>query len=290
MNDTSNYILEVNRDSFNTQVILNSYKMPVLVEFMGVWSGPCIQLHDIIVDCVREFPGQFMFVKVDVDEQAELKQEYAIENIPTLKVFVDGNVVLTEAGMLQANEVQDLLKSLGIYRQSDELRDQARVKHMNGDSVAAVQLLTQAIQQDPSNTRVAMDMTQVMIDVDELDQATAIFNKLPDRDKESEFGRLLLGQLSFRQLASKTSGKEQLLQRLADNNRDYDAHFDLAVCLVAEHEYLQAMEHLFAIFEQEPLYKEGAAREMIINLANMLAANEPNLAQEFRRRLGNAVA
>jgi putative thioredoxin len=290
MSEQTPTILEVGQSGFNSHVIMASYKQPVLVEFMGVWSGPCIQLADRISESVHEFPGQFIFAKVDVDEQPELKQEYGVENVPTLKVFKDGQVVLTEEGVMEESELRAMLKSYGIYRQSDELREQARVKHMNGDTVTAIQLLTQAIQQDPSNTRVAMDMVQVMIDIDELGQAIALFNKLPERDKESEFGRILVGQLSFRQLAAKTPGKAELQQRLAENARDHDARFDLAICLVAENDYIKAMDYLFEIFEAEPEYKEGAAREMIINLCNMLAPNEPQLAQDFRRRLGNVVA
>lgn len=181
-------------------------------------------------------------------------------------------------------------ENFGMFRQSDDLRMQARQKHMQGDTIAAINLLTQAIQQDPSNTRVAMDMVQVLLDIDQIEQAASLFNRLPDADRQSATGRSLLGQLTFRELAGKTAGREALATRLATAPDDYDAHFDMAVCLVAEHQYQQAMDHLFSIFDKEPEYKEGAAREMIINLSNMLAPNEPGLAQEFRRRLGSAVA
>ena len=59
---------------------------------------------------------------------------------------------------------------------------------------------------------------------------------------------------------------------------------------MAEHDYKQAMEHLFTIFDKEPGFKDGAAKELIIALTNMLAPNDPQLAQEFRRRLGSSVA
>ena len=45
-------------------------------------------------------------------------------------------------------------------------------------------LLTQAIQQDPANTRIAMDMLQIFIDTGRLDQAKPLLNKLPDREKK----------------------------------------------------------------------------------------------------------
>ena len=141
-----------------------------------------------------------------------------------------------------------------------------------------------------TNTRVALDMVQVMIDIGELEQARTLFNKLPEKDKSGDTGRSLTSQLTFKQLAAKTTGKDELLRRIASKPDDYDAHFDLSICLVAEHDYRQAMDHLFAILRQEPDYKQGAAREMIISLINMLVSNEPELAQEFRRRLGNELA
>lgn len=289
MADQDVFIFEVSKSNFNTSVVLNSYKLPVVVEFMGVWSGPCIQMADHLSKLATEFSGQFVFAKVDIDEQPELMKEYGVENVPTLKVFKDGEVVRTEEGLQNDAELRELLKVYGVYRQSDELRELAREKHLSGDTVEAIGLLTKAIQEDPSNTRVAMDMVQVFLDINELEQAKGLFNRLPEHDRLSDMGKTLLGQLTFKDLAAKTDGKEQLKNRLADNASDFDSRFDLAICLVAEHEYTQAMDNLFVIFEQNPEYKEGATKEMIINLSNMLSVNEPELAQEFRKRMGNVI-
>lgn len=289
MSEQDVFIFEVSKASFNTSVVLNSYKLPVLVEFMGVWSEPCIRMADNLAELAKEFAGQFIFARVDIDEQAELKEEYGIENVPTLKVFKDGEIVRTEEGLLPKEECQALLKTYGVYRQSDELREQARNKHMAGETVEAISLLTQAIQQDPSNTRVAMDMVQIFIDIGELEQAKGLYNKLPNSDMQSDTGKALLGQLTFQNLAANTEGKAALQARISADVNDHDARFDLAICLVAEHDYQQAMENLFEILNSEPEYKDGAAREMIISLSNMLAANEPALAQAFRRRLGTTL-
>lgn len=282
-------VYEASKSSFNTTVTLNSYKFPVLVEFMGMWSEPCIHMSEDLATLAAEFAGQFAFVKIDSAEQEELMQEYNVKNIPTVKVFKDGEVIMTEEGQLSQADLRELLKSHGIYRQSDELRQQARTKHMAGDMIGAVTLLTQAIQQDPSNTRVAMDMVQVFLDMNELEQATSLFNKLPDKDKNSETGKILIGQFTFKELASKTEGKEALMAKLEVNPADFDACFDLSLCLVSENNFQEAMSYLFKIFDQQPEYKDGAAKEMIINLTNMLAPNEPEMAQKFRRRLGNVI-
>jgi putative thioredoxin len=281
------FIFEVSKQNFDYAVIQNSHKLPVLVEFMGVWSGPCFQMSDELSILAKEFAGQFIFAKVDIDEQPELKEQYAIENVPSLKVFKNGEVVKSEEGLLKQNELRDVLKEFGVYSQADEMRLEAREKHMKGDTVAAIQLLTQAIQQDPSNTKIAMDMAQIFIDLNELDQANSLFNQLPDSAKKTDMGKSLIGQLTFLDLAAKTPGKFQLQQSLLTNPNNCDVHFDLAVCLIADRDYEQAVDHLFEIMRIDSNYKDNAAREMIVNVTNMLAPNNPELSSKIRSRLSS---
>jgi putative thioredoxin len=281
------FIFEVGEQGFPLHVIKNSYKLPVLVEFLGVWSEPCMIMADVLHDLAHEFAGQFVFAKVDIDEQQGLREQYKVENIPTLLVFQAGEVVFTQAGQMHEEELRVLLKGMGVFRASDELRSQARGKHMAGDTSGAILLLTQAIQEDPGNTRVAMDMVQIFIDTGQLDQAKGLFNKLPDRDKESEMGKSLLGQLTFADLAASTPGTDALAKELAQDAGNHSARFDMAVCLVSQHDYDGAMEQLFFVLEQEPDFKEGAAREMIITITNMLAPNEHQQAAAYRSRLAN---
>ena len=280
-------IFEVGESGFERYVIENSHKLPVLVEFMGMWSEPCVVMSDVIHDLANEFAEDFVFAKVDVEEQPELQKRFEVENIPTLLVFKDGVVSFKQEGQMQEAELRVLLKGLGIFHASDELREQARAKHMAGETHEAIMLMTQAIQTDPGNTRVAMDMVQIFIDIGEMEQAKGLFNKLPDSDKESTMGKSLIGQLTFADLAAKTAGKEALQARLAGNAGDHDARFDLAVCLVAEYDYNTAIDELFTVLQAAPDYKEGAAKEMVITISNMLAPNDPEQAGKYRQRLAS---
>jgi putative thioredoxin len=278
---------EVGESGFDRYVIENSRKLPVLVEFMGVWSEPCVVMADTIHDLAREFAERFVFARVDIDEQPGLREQYNIRNVPTLLVFKDGAVTFTQEGQLKEEELRVMLRGLGVFHVSDELRTQAREKHMAGDTPEAIMLMTQAIQQDPGNTRVAMDMVQIFIDIGEMEQATGLFNRLPDADKESNMGKSLIGQLTFADLASRTAGVERLQAMLAQDTNDHDARFDLAICLVAGHDYNGAIDHLFTLLKADPDYKDGAAKEMIITITNMLAPNDPEQAGAYRQRLAN---
>lgn len=290
MSQQNAYIFEVSENNFDQIVLENSNKLPVFVEFMDASIGSCIAMEHTLSKLAKTYAGQFIFATVDIGLYPELAAQFKMINVPSLLIFKDNTLVQTEVGLMEEDELIALLRSHGIFKESDDLRAQAREKHLSGDTPAAIQLLTEAIQKDPGNTSVAMDMIQVMLDIDLLDQALALFNKLPNEDKETELGRALVGQMTFKQLAAKTEGKTALLEKLSHNLHDHDARFDLAVCLVAEHNYPQAMENLFEILITEPDYKNGAAQEMIINLINMLEPNEPDLAQSFRRRLGNVMS
>ena len=219
----------------------------------------------------------------------ELRDEYEIKNVPTLKVFKDGDVVVTLEGKLEEKELRSLLRSQGIYRESEEVRERAREKHLAGETAEAISMLTQAIQQDGSNIRIILDMVQIFMDIGELEQASTLFERVPESERESDTGRALKGQITFKQFAANTDGMEKLNERVEVNVDDHDARFDLAICLVADYQYQQAMEQLFIIFEKAPDYKDGAAKEMIINITNMLAQSDPELAQRFRRKLGSTL-
>ena len=119
-------IFEVSDRSFDKYIIGNSDKAPVFVLFMNVWAEPCIQTADMLSALAKEFAEQFVFAKVDVDENEALVERFNIKNVPTLKVFVDGKATISEEGQILEDEARALLKNFGIVNETEEKRLQAR--------------------------------------------------------------------------------------------------------------------------------------------------------------------
>jgi putative thioredoxin len=283
-------IFEVSDSSYGKYVLLNSHKVPVIVAFEGVWSEHCMIVADIFSSLAKEFAELFIFAKVDIDENPELKEKYNIENVPTLAVFVDGEPVRFEIGVLQESEARALLRDIGIFHESDDMREQARVLHLQGETPQAITLLAQAMKKEPSNTRIALDMVQIFIDIGEYQEASVLLDRLPQEDRESGTGKSLAGQLWVIEQAEKTEGAEKLAERIANDADDLDARFDLAICDMSRHDYEHAMEQLFYIQEHKPEFKEGAAREMIVTVINMLTSANPEFAQQYRRKLSSMLS
>lgn len=289
---SSNQVLnfEISQSNFNSVVLMNSYKLPVFTLFMSPSLGMCIQIENLLTNFAEDFAGQFLLARVDIDMETDLREQYEIVNVPTLKVFKDGEMVHQEVGLLEEAELAALLKSYGIYKASDEMREQAKTSHLNGDTAGAIKLLTEAIQTDPSNTRVALDMIQILLDINELTEAKSLFNRLPDKDKNSEIGKAIIGQMTFKDLAAKTPGLVSLLKTVEETPEDYEARLYLAVCYVAEHAYEEALDQVFEILENDRGFKEGAAQELTITIINMLEGSQPELAKDARRVLSNLLA
>jgi len=195
-----------------------------------------------------------------------------------------------QEGQLTEEEARALLKRFNIVNETEEMRLQARQLHMQGETSQAIMLLTNAIRQDPSNTRIAMDMVQIFIDLNEIGQATALFNKLPDNVKNSSTGLSLSGQLWIIEEAGKTAGIEALKRILIAEPDNHQARFDAAICEIARHNYQQALDHLFHIQQHNAGFKEGAAREMIITIINTIAPNNPEMAQKYRSQLAGMLS
>ena len=278
-------IFDVTDSDFKKYVLDNSDKAPVFVLFINVQSMLCMQIHDIFIELAAEYAEQFILAEVDVSDSKALVKQYKILTTPTLKIFIDGKEVFSIDGELSEEDARDLLKSFDIVSKTEEMRDQARQLHLKGDTTEAIILLSEAMKQDSSNAKIAMDMVQIFIDLDDLNQAGDLFNKLPDLDKNSDAGLSLFGQLQIKTKASQTAGLKTLKENILLNPDDFDARFDCAICELAQTNAEQALDQLFYIQEHKADYKEGAAKEMIIAIIDATVSSNPEVARKYRAKL-----
>jgi thioredoxin 1 len=82
--------------SFQTDVL--SSGKPVLVDFWAEWCGPCRMVSPILDEISAEHGEKLTIVKVNVDEEPALAQQYGITSIPALQVFQNGEVVKSIVG------------------------------------------------------------------------------------------------------------------------------------------------------------------------------------------------
>ena len=76
----------------------------VLVDFFATWCGPCKMLSPNLEELANENPD-LLVIKVDVDDASELAMRFAIQAVPTLMLFKNGERVDTRMGYQNKNQL-----------------------------------------------------------------------------------------------------------------------------------------------------------------------------------------
>jgi len=92
------------------ELVLKSEK-PVLVDFWAEWCGPCRMVGPIVEEIAKEYDGQAVVGKVNVDENQGVAAQFGIRNIPTLLVFKNGEIVDKQVGVAPKNVLEGKLKA-----------------------------------------------------------------------------------------------------------------------------------------------------------------------------------
>ena len=87
---------KVTTASFDADVLRSS--TPVLVDFWAEWCGPCRAVGPILEEISDEHGSKLKIVKLNTDEESAIAIKYGISSIPTMNVFVNGEIVKTIVG------------------------------------------------------------------------------------------------------------------------------------------------------------------------------------------------
>ncbi len=100
-------ISEVSSDTFEAEVL--KAEQPVLVDFSAVWCGPCKMLKPVVHELAVEWADKVKVVELDVDHSPDIAGQYQVMGVPTLMLFVNGEVRERLVGYQPKNRIASKL-------------------------------------------------------------------------------------------------------------------------------------------------------------------------------------
>ena len=98
--------------SFRADVIAESARQPVLVDFWAPWCGPCKQLTPVLEKAVRAAKGKVKLVKMNIDEHPQIAGQLGVQSIPAVFAFERGQPVDGFMGALPESQIKNFIERL----------------------------------------------------------------------------------------------------------------------------------------------------------------------------------
>jgi len=282
----SQFAFDVDASNFQSVVLDGSMNVPVVVDFWAPWCGPCKSLKPILEKLAEEFQGKFILAKVNADDNQELAAQFGVRGIPDVKAVYQGQIVDQFSGALPESAVREFLARV-IPSPADELRAKAADQRAGGDLAGALQTLGEASKLDMQNEDVRIDAADILLDLNEADEAKRLLDSLTPVKQMDDRVQRLRAKLAFAQGDQAGGNETDLRARIAAQPDDMQARFDLATLLIASGRHPEGLDTLLDMVRLDRTWNEEAARKQILAVFNLLGAHP--LVSEYRRKLARAL-
>ncbi|MBS0294959.1 MAG: thioredoxin [Proteobacteria bacterium] len=277
--------------TFGQDVVEESKRQPVIVDFWATWCGPCRQLGPALERQVQAAKGAVKLVKIDIDKHPRVAGQLGVQSIPTVYAFVDGQPVDGFMGALPESQLKTFIERLGAGgppgeeggSEIDQLLSIAAESVAVGDVGGAAQAFAQVLQLDPGNVKALAGLARVYLTGGDVDQARQIAAMAPADSTDPDLVSLRAALELSRGEPSETQGLEQKLK--ADPS-DHATRFELANALAGEGDFDGAVDHLLEIVRQDREWNDQAARKQLLTVFEA-AGPASETAKSGRRRLSS---
>lgn len=282
-------------EEFQQSVVAPSMDKLVILDFWAEWCGPCKALTPILEKIAAAYADKgVMLAKINVDENRFIASQFQVQSIPTVYAIFQGKPVadLTSARTESqlSGALDQLLEKLPVGQGGEQPpQDVAPLLAMGeevlaeGDAERAAGIFAQIADMAPDNVEAVGGLIRAMVAAGHIDKAEEALGQLPEdlaSDPAIERARSTL------QLAKDKPDDrefESLKAAVEADPKDHQARLDLASAQIAAGDRDAAADNLLAIISADREWNDGAAREKLLALFEMIGLEDEWVANTRRK-------
>ena len=262
-------IIDVNADTFMTEVIEASKEKPIIVDFWAPWCEPCKQLTPILENAVKDQREKITLAKIDIDQNQDIAAQLRIQSIPTVYTFFEGKVADGFQGVKSNSEILEFVKkSASLSGPGEEveallLSSQQKIEERNW--AAASEISQKILQIDPENQIGFGTLIRSMIGLNKFNEVKEIIDALAVEIRNSKPVLDALSTLDASEKAFKARENIQALkEHLKKDPENLDYLLDMSIALFGNNEIEASFEMLLKSIKINREWNDQAARKQLL--------------------------
>jgi putative thioredoxin len=282
-------VKDTTTQGFMKDVIEESKRQPVLVDFWAEWCGPCKQLGPVLEKAVGAAKGKVKLVKMDIDKHPAIPGQMGIQSIPAVIAFVNGQPADGFLGALPESQVNDFIARITKDKLGGEAQDLLKVADealAAGNAVEAVELYGEILKDEPSSVPALAGLARAYVLAGATEQAKQTLALVPEAKRNDPAVAAARSALEVAEQAKSVGPVGELEQKVAANPADHQARFDLAVALNAAGKRTEAADQLLQIVKRDRKWNEDGARKQLVQFFEAWGPTD-EATVEGRRKLSS---
>jgi putative thioredoxin len=226
-------------------------------------------LQPALEKVVAAAAGKVRLVKMNIDEHPAIAGQLGIQSIPAVIAFKDGKPVDGFMGAVPESQIREFVQRVIGKNGGAEVEEAlaaAREAREAGDPAQAAELFQTVLDEMPEHVEALAGLADLLYESGDAENAEAVLDRVPQDKRDTPAVAAVRSRMALAAEAAGLGDPAALQRRLAENPKDHQARFDLAMIQNAQGKRAEAADNLLAIVKADRSWNDDGARAQLLKL------------------------